>query len=258
MAVMINVSDFFRKHINENDYYNFYFKYIGLVENQDYVYFDENKVMDEFKSMLNPKYESRINPKMTEKFIQLCFYLNQNGYFMKQFPVFLERPGEKCALYDLMYKEARQYILNSREEVNGIVTWDERRKLISDLEFLKKDYVVSSEIDTLFIKISTRSASFMEMADDEKLKEISNVVEYILKNDGKFIDIDFSDCFDILNKDKIISYRKKLNCYRHSSKEALLERKSYNKFQKDMLIRYGIFVVETVYKLFNSKNDNIT
>ena len=47
---------------------------------------------------------------------------------------------------------------------------------------------VYEELDDKIKVISTRNATFNQMATDEKLKEIGNLIEYLLKDNGKFID----------------------------------------------------------------------
>ena len=89
------------------------------------------------------------------------------------------------------------------------------------------------------------------MTEDERLKEICNAVEYLLKEENKFIKLNYDDCFDILDDEKIRKYRNKLECYRHSSKKAIEERNQYSNFQKKILIDYGIFVIETIYNKIN-------
>ena len=64
----------------------------------------------------------------------------------------------------------------------------------------------------MFKKISTRSAKFEEMSQDEKLKEIANLIENMLFKDGDYVKFEYDKvCFEYLNNDNITSYRKKYN-----------------------------------------------
>ena len=85
------------------------------------------------------------------------------------------------------------------------------------------------------------------MEQNEKLECICNVIENLLKKDGKFKKYMYSNHLDIINDEKIRKYRNNLECFRHSTQEALEERKLYNDFEKDMLIRFGIFIIETIH-----------
>ena len=52
----------------------------------------------------------------------------------------------------------------------------------------------------------------------KKLAEIANLIENMLKKDGKFFSIDYSlGCFDYINGEIVKKYRHKLQCFRHSS-----------------------------------------
>lgn len=48
------------------------------------------------------------------------------------------------------------------------------------------------------------------MSIDEKLGEISNLIEYMLNKEGKFIKLAYSrTCFNYITDDVVIDYRKK-------------------------------------------------
>lgn len=71
------------------------------------------------------------------------------------------------------------------------------------------------------------------MSTDEKLAEIANLIENMLKKNGKFITVNYSTvCFDYVNEDIVKTYRHKLQCFRHSSEESIKERASYSQDQK--------------------------
>ena len=56
------------------------------------------------------------------------------------------------------------------------------KKDIEGLEADGENVVIYEEVDELIQKISTRNARFNNMALDEKLKEIGNLIEYLLKD----------------------------------------------------------------------------
>lgn len=104
------------------------------------------------------------------------------------------------------------------------------------------------ELDEIIKKISTRDAEFSEMAIDEKIKEICNILEYLLKEDKKFISLDYNEItVGFLAEKDIIKFRKKIQCFRHSSKESIEEREQYTEQQKKFMIEFGIIICNLIY-----------
>ena len=132
---------------------------------------------------------------------------------------------------------------------------DESGLLLRDLFFFVSDEDNSSidiidEIEDKFVEISNRQASFDEMSTDEKLAEIVNLLENLLKSNGKFASLQYTTiCFDYVSADTIKKYRKQLHCFRHSSDDAIRERKSFSEEQKHFLIDYGLTIINAVHEL---------
>ncbi len=243
---MINITDYFKENVENNDYYNYYFSVLKYDNIKDYIYYDDKQLIEEFKELLCTLNDKNITLRLQDKFILICFYLQNNDYKVKQFPKLFERPDSKKSLPEFIYKDIQNYIIKKYKYINN-VTWKERRELINSLEIIKERYFVSEEIDTIIKNISTRNAAFYNMEQNEKLECICNVIENLLKKDGKFKKYMYSNHLDIINDEKIRKYRNNLECFRHSTQEALEERKLYNDFEKDMLIRFGIFIIETIH-----------
>jgi len=88
------------------------------------------------------------------------------------------------------------------------------------------------------------------MSTDEKLAEIANLLENMLKKNGQFVALDYSSiCFDYVTNDMIKNYRKKMQCFRHSTEEAIAERDTLTENQKGFLIDYGLTIVNAISKL---------
>lgn len=90
---------------------------------------------------------------------------------------------------------------------------------------LKPNHIdIDNNINNKFIAISNRQASFNNMSTDEKLSEIANLIEYLLKKDGKFITLDYSViCFEYISSEIVTSFRKKCNAL------GMLQMKQYQK-----------------------------
>ena len=88
------------------------------------------------------------------------------------------------------------------------------------------------------------------MSPDEKLAEIANLIENMLKVNGEFISLDYSKVAgDFLSDEIVKKYRKQMQCFRHASDEAVAQRAAYSKEQKDFLIDFGIVICKTINEL---------
>lgn len=137
---------------------------------------------------------------------------------------------------------------------NTLTEYDKKKisEIKKDIEALKKeeDENISpvEELDELIQKISTRNAQFAEMAIDEKLKEIGNVIEFLLKGDKKFISLDYDTISSgFISEEDVIKLRKKVQCFRHSSKSSIDERGIYTEKQKQFMVEFGLIICNMIY-----------
>lgn len=174
------------------------------------------------------------------------------GYEIKEFPRVLARSPVDPS--DFTYGDIRNRIISKSEDVNGTVRYAIRRAFVSGLTFgLKSNHIgIDNSIDQKFIEISNRQASFNNMSTDEKLSEIANLIENMLKKNGHFIKLDYSSiCFDYILNENVTSYRKKMQCFRHASSEAIAERSSYSEEQKNFFVDFGLTIIKVIHKLIN-------
>ena len=153
---------------------------------------------------------------------------------------------------DFTYGEIRNKIIAQGDDDNGTVRYAIRRKFVADLTFeLKSNHIdIDNLINQKFIEISNRQASFNNMSIDEKLAEIANLIENLLKKNGKFITPDYPKvCFDYISNDVVTSYRKKMHCFRHATDEAMAERNSYSEEQKNFFVDYGLTIIKAIHSL---------
>ncbi len=248
---MNDLVEFWNNNIEKN---YFYFEKFGNL-NIDFIIelevLDEKEAIDIFKDLLEPRStDSRTdndNGNEDIEFILISFYLNQKGYFIDKFPEFLERPTSR---YDLSYNKIRNKLLRANKELDGRVPWKLRREYIADLEFIKRwqNVDLNEDAKRAIEEVSLNKGNFNNKEDDEKLLLITNVIEYLLKDDKKqkFLNINYSECFELLNDKDIIKYRKVLHDYRHSTKEAVKTRKNITENQKRFLINYGITIINYI------------
>ena len=144
------------------------------------------------------------------------------------------------------------YCENYKLKLNQLTEYD--RKMIKEikeicLKHIDDDYRIKmpDDLNKKIELISTRNATFEQMPADEKIKELGNLIEYMLKGKNGFASVDYSFSSNLIDEDSVIKFRKKIQCFRHSSKESIKERNSFSKEQKSFLIEYGILLNVYIY-----------
>lgn len=270
---MIDLVEYYKNNIKKDDYYyRFYEELITIPERKqkqmeeafwfddgDYIndtryeVFDEEDATKRFKELCDPNEDMSSNNTNIELFYFICFYLKSSGFVLKEFPRLLERPPLEP--FKFTYNEIRnRAIEKGMADENGTVKYNARRMIIADFHFVKENssIKVDDDINKKFQEISTRNAKFEAMTTDEKIKEIINLIENLLKENGKYIKLDYETiALNTLNDETIISFKKKIQCFRHSSDEAIKERNNFTEKQKKFIIDYGIMVCNLIY--YNTK-----
>ena len=118
------------------------------------------------------------------------------GFEIEEFPRILARPPVDPSTFS--YGDIRNRIIARGEDNNGIVRYVTMRTFVANMKFIQKtNYInVGGSLNRKFMEISNRRASFESMSKDEKLAEIENLLEYLLKQNGKFIKPDYEEVCD--------------------------------------------------------------
>lgn len=259
----MDLKEFYNKHIKNTEYHYMFFEAINKklqrvsvfgdveeCESSSFEVFDEEEAITKFKKICQPEVEFSIDN--TVWFYLLTYYLHKNGYILNMFPRILARPPRDP--FEFTYEEIRNRIISIGEDDNGTVRYASRRKLIEGFKFEKRDNYINLDdsIDKKFQDISNRKASFNSMSVDEKLAEIANLIENLLNKNGKFQILNYSEyCFDFISDNTIKQFRKKLHCFRHATDEAIGERKTFTKEQKDFFVEYGLVIINVIHSLLN-------
>jgi len=271
MGDYMNILEFYKKNVIKNEYYYKFYneivtiperrekqlkEFLGYTEdykdeeiddmNDEYEFFDDEDIIEKFKYLCQP--DTTYSEENTILFYLITYYLYKSGYVLKEFPRLLIRPPEDP--YQFTNNEIRnKAIENGRMRENGQVPYAERRVIISNFTFEKlKSTMVDENLDEIFKNISTRNAKFENMETEEKLKEIINAIEYMLKENKKYLSLDYVTISKgFVNEQNIIDYKSKLQCFRHSSAKAIEERKQISEAQKQFLIDYGIMICRMIY-----------
>ena len=258
----MDLKEFYFNNIQEEEYhYRFYDSikdvnkiynvFSGYEEVNDYEFevYDAEEAITKFRELCQPEVSFSSSENKCW-FYLVTYYLYKTGYEIKEFPRVLARPPVDPG--DFTYGEIRSRIIAQGDDDNGIVRYASRRKFVAGLTFeLKSSHIdIDDLINQKFVEISNRQASFNNMSTDEKLAEIANLIETLLKKNGKFITPDYAKiCFDYISDDIVTSYRKKMHCFRHATDEAIAERKSYSEDQKNFFVDYGLTIVKIIHTL---------
>lgn len=265
---MINLINYYKEHVSKEDYYyKFYNELIikldeekklmreldfitdsNLYDEKDYEAFDDEDVIKILKDLCEPNMDINII-KNRRLFYFSLFYLHDNGYKIKEFPRIIDRPPEEP--YSFTCNDIRNMAIEKGLSVNGTVQYKVRRNIVANMTFEKNSTVkIGDNIDNMFSEISTRNAKFENMTTDEKIKEIANLIENLLYENGGYIKLDYLKfCFDFIDDEIVKKYRKKIQCFRHASNEALEERKQFSVEQKEFIIDYGITIIKLIHNL---------
>ena len=262
----MDLKEFYFKNIQKAEYhYRFYDSiknvnrrcniFSGYEEVDDYELevYDAEEAITKFRELCQPDVDF-ISSENKCWFYLITYYLYKMGYEIKEFPRVLARPPVDPS--DFTYKEIRDKIIADGDDDNGKVQYKFRRKLVASFTFeLKFSHIdIDNLINQKFVEISNRQASLNNMSTDEKLAEIANLIENLLKKNGKFITPDYTKiCFDYISNDIVTSYRKKMHCFRHATDEAIAERNSYSEVQKDFFVDYGLTIVKVICSLLRQK-----
>lgn len=254
---MLDLRDYFLDNITSD---SAYYKYKDDIEygvpdysnqfseqtNLPKVLVNENfpiEIIDKFKTLILPR--NNFSEKENLEFLLICYYLNNKNYYIKQFPTLLENP---TTLSDFSNIQMRNYLFSKGRSDDHRVRWAERRSFTQELEFLKGDSIsgdFNEPIEELFTKISTRGSTFDNMENQEKLKDISNLLEHILKENNKYKPIDTKDTLGLISSNFVKDYRNILHCYRHGEKSDL-DKRDELKDKEFFLIHLGISIIHAI------------
>lgn len=115
---------------------------------------------------------------------------------------------------------------------------------------------VSEDLIKIIYKVSNNDINFTKMSIDEKLEKLNMAIEYLLKFNGKYIQIKYEKIFgEFVNEQDIISYRKTTNCFRHGSKDSLKCRSAISEKHKIFLVDYGSMVCNCLFQYFTDQSE---
>lgn len=267
----MDLRQFYLDNVSEQEYYYNFYELVNMINGTEeeieemiwgirapyyynFLLDDTEDIIEKFKELCLPENENH-TPLQSCWFYIILFYLKQKEYIIKEFPRLIQKPPLDS--FDFVNKEVRNRLIAEGKVKDGINEHAERRKFINNLTFEQKStfIMLDEEIEQKFRKISTRDASFQEMAKSEKLREINNLIENMLcKPNEKYVKLDYEKvCCEYINDEIVKGYRKKMQCFRHSNEKAIAERENYTEEQKNFLIDFGIIILKSIHSLLKEK-----
>ena len=259
---MIDLRKYYLDNITEDDYYYRFFSLIegvnrtynifyGEEETQEFEFLvhDEMEAIEKFRLLCQPGNEPERNEDRCWFYV-VAYYLNACNYVIEQFPDVLRRPPKEPSSFT--YRALRDMALSLGLDDNGTVRWATRRAIVADMHFVRKasSVAIGETLDQRIRLISAGNSRFDEMENNEKLREIANLIENLLKVNGKFTQPDYSKVtFGLIDDNTVRRLRRQLQCFRHSNKESLDERAEYSSEQKQFLIDFGVTACKAIYNL---------
>lgn len=227
-----------------------------MIKIGEYQYNDFNDLEENFKRTLEPKFDIKNRLMYTDMTIddnkeyeQILKWLLNNGYYIKQFPNVIQK---QMSLKRFAYDEIKEKIRkNEGYSFEDSIPWFERRKLINELEIIKKSndtfFEVEEDLNTTINKIANGRGGLEHQTVDDQLGTLNNCIEYLLKKGGKFKDVSESVFYEFLNNTDIMKYRKDTHIFRHASTETLEEKSKWSNAKKQFYIRLGVIMVTAIY-----------
>lgn len=223
----------------------------------DFEYVDEEQVIESFRDLLKPKYNSGgfgdYSRMDSIEFSAIMEWLNENNFVIREFPNAIQR---KMSLKSFGSDTIRSYIQSKNPGLSK-VAWSDRRALIDTLtierKYVDSSFAVEDGIDDIMKEIAMGTGSFDNQSKENKLANLNNCVEYLLKDKKKFRKVESYIFYDFLNESDVIKFRKETHVFRHHDREAIVSRNGWSERKKDFYIRMGIIIVTEVY--FNTESD---
>lgn len=207
-------------------------------------------VIDSFKTIISPDNEYLFEDTCWQaKYYLASFYLHSSGYVLEQFPCLLEHPKP---LPDFATTDIRTAIKSQETHLDS-VPWDLRRIYISKLNFILKStstITISSELNKLFADVSLIDKNLYDVTSlDKVLETIINLIERILKKNGKYIDVHYDKLFcHFISKKTFMDYKQLLQNFRHHSEQNIVIRTNLSNTQKLFLIDFGLTILKQLEK----------
>ena len=181
---MIDIKKYYLDNVSEDDYHHRFRSYIlnankkysiffGEEEDEEleFLVLDMEEAIEKLKSLCQPEIQT-FSKEQTCWFYLLTFFFHRNGYYIEEFPHVLRRPPNEPT--EFTYTEIRNKAFSLGLNVNGTIPYRVRRQMVAQLTFKTNGTTLDlgESIEEKFKKISTRNASFQEMALMKNYKKL--------------------------------------------------------------------------------------
>lgn len=224
-----------------------------MIKVGSYHYENEEELLTRFKETLKPKYGvkhsnfSDYTFEDEEEYNTIMPWLKQNDYIIEEFPnVIRQQPDLKRFGYDMIRAE----IL--KDQLSTSVAWKDRREFIDSLHIRKANdfpaFIIEPELQEIIVEVANGRGELHTQSLEDQLATLNNCVEYFLKQNGKFQDVNSIVFFDFFGQEEVKKFRRDTQIFRHATTETLKERNSWSREKKVFYCRLGILIVTNIYK----------
>jgi len=258
LAILDKVSS-----INSTDVYSNFLKLYDYSENDESITNKLNLLFAYYHQQFNRLFEilnSRINGNK-----HYCANESRDLLYLIENIMNLQYVTERTPHYFTIIRPYFLHILDCQKFLCGSggstipdtlrTIYIEKYKPIFELRASTSEFInPERNIEDVLSVVSTRSAVFAEMSQDEKLCCLNQAIEYMLKENQKYIQLNSKDLFcDFIKEEDIRRYRCMTHCFRHGEKNMVEERKAYTDEQKVFLTNYGLSICMRIAEFIKTR-----
>lgn len=221
----------------------------------DFSYKNDDDIINTFKEVLKPKYGGKKSSKFSdyivsdfEEYQVIMPWLKKNDYFIEEFPNAIQN---QVSLKTLGYDMIRSKILRDSGQSAGSVSWEDRRLLIDSLTIKKRNdfpvFKLQSDIKEIIREVAIGKGELHNLELDEQLALLNNTIEYLLKAESGYRPLSKDTFYGFIGEKEVKKFRGDTQIFRHGSKQAIFERKSWTENKKKFYARLGVMIITNIY-----------
>lgn len=229
-----------------------------MIKTGIFEYEDVDELLNSFKQTLKPKANNKksnfndFTVNDVREYTEILQWLKKNGYFIVQFPNTIQKQSN---IKDFAYYEIRDFIRkNKGYKSDDKIPWSDRRELIEKMVIKKrtnKEFEIDEDLNQTINKIANNRGGLDNQTIDDKLGTLNNCIEYLLKKEGKFIEVPNELFYGFVGNKDIKKFREDTQIFRHTTDRTFKERELWSENKKLFYIRLGIMLVIEIYNMYN-------
>ncbi|WP_270322165.1 hypothetical protein [Weissella confusa] len=216
-------------------------------------YENTQQVVSRIKDLLKPEAgngNSEYSEERRAEFAILSAWMRDQRFYIKELP---DAFNSNYDLYKVGNQMIRSNIINQTGDM-GVVRWADRRTYVDNLTFVigtpgvsfGDDPSLKNRVDNVLLG----ATEFKALSDDEKLRELANLIEYMLYvpkgSKGTYQKIPDNLFLGYIDVEQVARFRTSQQMFRHSSQRSVEERQSLSAKDKKYLVNLGITLIDRI------------